>query len=548
MMNLDTIAEGSSDPGDSISSLESDKLFASSSSLSLPLHRRSNVNSSVTGGTRLSGSSSNNSRNLTTEQMAIELERSLPLRDNRWRLRTYKNTFVGTEAVDFMVRSGLASSRTEAVELGRRLVAEFNLFEHVVRDHEFKDEHLFYRFVEPERRTSPRDSARFSDEIILSTSSSIGSSNREEPQQDPELMRIAEKVRSELEVHSYRMFHMKIYKDCFLACDAVTYLVEEGLAKTRSAAVILGRRLETELHLWSHADQKLKFNDEHLFFRFHDAGEHDSSSRSFRSSSDTGRSLAQLSQIASLLKRGLEVKKRTYRLKSYAKCFVASHAVDYMVKEGFCTSREEAVELGKELQNRLGLWHHVCNDHEFEDQYLFFRFSYIATAGSTTTDEESHSLESHSTAEDSHASHVSLSDIASKLIRGLNVKDRSYKLKKYRNCFIGYEAVDFMVQAQLVSSREGAVVLGKQLMESHNLFYHVKRAHSFEDDFLFYRFSDDATSASDSYDCSSSDASLSLDEDFPDEINEGELIEIGRMLHRGVRIQNRSYRFKTFRN
>jgi predicted ATPase len=468
--------------------------------------------------------------NRTQQEIAAELERGLPIRDNRWRLRTYKNTFVGTECVDFLVRSQLAESRSAAVELGRKLVTELNLFEHVAMDHEFKDEHLFYRFVEPERRIAPDESLRFS----------------VKGQEDPELFRIAKQLRSDLEVHRYRIHRMNVYKECFLACDAVTYMVEEGIAKTRPEAVALGQRLEIELHLWNHIDQKLKFHDEHLFFRFHNLGDRDESSKSLRSSG-AGRSIGQLSQIGNLLKRGLWVKSRTYRLKTYPKCFIASHAVDYMVKEGFCTSREEAVELGQELQNELGLWHHVCNDHQFEDKYFFFRYS--ATFSGSSTDDDSLSIKSGSSlGESSRVSDMDISDIASKLFRGLNVKDRFYKLKKYQNCFVGSEAVDFMVQAKLASSREDALALGKQLMENYDLFYHVRRAHHFKDEYIFYRFSEDATigSGTESMDGSTESFNLNLD-DFCN-IDRDELIQIGEKLRTGVRIQNRQYRFMTFRN
>jgi len=50
--------------------------------------------------------------------------------------------------VDLMVRDGLASNREEAVQLGQSIMSELSLFEHVTRDHQFKDDHLFYHFVE----------------------------------------------------------------------------------------------------------------------------------------------------------------------------------------------------------------------------------------------------------------------------------------------------------------------------------------------------------------------------------------------------------------
>jgi hypothetical protein len=48
-----------------------------------------------------------------------------------------------------MVEHGLAASPEAAVRLGNDLL-EANFFHHVTRDHEFKNNKLFYRFLEDE--------------------------------------------------------------------------------------------------------------------------------------------------------------------------------------------------------------------------------------------------------------------------------------------------------------------------------------------------------------------------------------------------------------
>jgi hypothetical protein len=45
----------------------------------------------------------------------------------------HQECFVGTEAVDYLVASGAAVDRTDAVNIGRVLAEEFHLFEHVTR-------------------------------------------------------------------------------------------------------------------------------------------------------------------------------------------------------------------------------------------------------------------------------------------------------------------------------------------------------------------------------------------------------------------------------
>jgi len=68
------------------------------------------------------------------------------LADRKYNLRTYKGCFVGSEAVDKMLESGLASTRKEAVNLGRAWMTHLGLFSHVRHAHMFKDKYLFYRF------------------------------------------------------------------------------------------------------------------------------------------------------------------------------------------------------------------------------------------------------------------------------------------------------------------------------------------------------------------------------------------------------------------
>ena len=69
--------------------------------------------------------------------------------------------------------------------------------------------------------------------------------------------------------------------------------------------------------------------------------------------------------------------------------------------------------------------------------------------------------------------------------RGLKIEDRSHKLQSYKNCFIGKEAVNWLV-AHLSVSRAQAVHLGRGLVAA-GLLRHVLDEHDFEDDEFFYR-------------------------------------------------------------
>jgi len=79
--------------------------------------------------------------------IAQRLEEGLEPKDNRFRLRVYKSTMVGDEIISFLVDNKLASSRGEALQLGRAVAKHFQLFEHVTMDHPLKDSGLFYKFI-----------------------------------------------------------------------------------------------------------------------------------------------------------------------------------------------------------------------------------------------------------------------------------------------------------------------------------------------------------------------------------------------------------------
>jgi Domain found in Dishevelled, Egl-10, and Pleckstrin (DEP) len=85
------------------------------------------------------------------DEIANDFKNNVKVEDRTYRLKTYKQVFVGTEAVDYLVDSGATTTREDAVELGKAL-QEMHIFEHVLRDHEFKDEYLFYRFTTENER------------------------------------------------------------------------------------------------------------------------------------------------------------------------------------------------------------------------------------------------------------------------------------------------------------------------------------------------------------------------------------------------------------
>eukprot|EP00730_Choanoeca_flexa_P018585 TRINITY_DN9042_c0_g1_i4.p1 TRINITY_DN9042_c0_g1~~TRINITY_DN9042_c0_g1_i4.p1 ORF type:complete len:427 (+),score=95.31 TRINITY_DN9042_c0_g1_i4:279-1559(+) len=85
------------------------------------------------------------------------------VRGHTWRLRRYPCCFVGKQFVAWLIQERHARSEDEAVEIGQLLTMTIGCFDlplqllmmsgaihHVVDEHEFKNEHLFYRFIEDE--------------------------------------------------------------------------------------------------------------------------------------------------------------------------------------------------------------------------------------------------------------------------------------------------------------------------------------------------------------------------------------------------------------
>mmetsp|Transcript_29064 Transcript_29064/g.41548 ORF Transcript_29064/g.41548 Transcript_29064/m.41548 type:complete len:671 (-) Transcript_29064:105-2117(-) len=83
-----------------------------------------------------------------------------------------------------------------------------------------------------------------------------------------------------------------------------------------------------------------------------------------------------------------------------------------------------------------------------------------------------------------------LDQIAARFKAGVTIKDRTYRLSKYPSCFVGSEAVDFMINEGLVGTRGEAVQLGQCIMTELGIFEHVTRDHVFADKYLFYHFVD----------------------------------------------------------
>ncbi|MEM9487489.1 MAG: FAD-containing oxidoreductase [Myxococcota bacterium] len=83
------------------------------------------------------------------DELAATWRTAVDIADRKYRLKTYAQCFIGSEACQAVVEAGIAGDYEQAVLIGN-LLLDGGVFHHVVREHSFKNEYLFYRFAEDE--------------------------------------------------------------------------------------------------------------------------------------------------------------------------------------------------------------------------------------------------------------------------------------------------------------------------------------------------------------------------------------------------------------
>ena len=88
---------------------------------------------------------------------------------------------------------------------------------------------------------------------------------------------------------------------------------------------------------------------------------------------------------------------------------------------------------------------------------------------------------------------ASLLFVSSKLLKRIEIKNRKYHFRTYKNCFVASEVIDVMMQQRLVKTREDGVALGIALQKQLGIWQHVVDDHLFADKYLFFRLATDET-------------------------------------------------------
>jgi hypothetical protein len=93
----------------------------------------------------------NTTRNMSTLDKLRVMRKYVTIQDRMYRLRTYPRCFVGSEAVDVLMKKKIAISRQKAVKLVNKMNHEFHCFDHVAdKGKKFEDGNSFYRFLPDE--------------------------------------------------------------------------------------------------------------------------------------------------------------------------------------------------------------------------------------------------------------------------------------------------------------------------------------------------------------------------------------------------------------
>ena len=82
----------------------------------------------------------------------MQAENGVSIKDRRFQFKVFPNVFLGSEAVEWLMVNERAT-RAEAILMGKLMVQQ-GIIRHVLDEHDFKDEPLFYRFCDREKNAN----------------------------------------------------------------------------------------------------------------------------------------------------------------------------------------------------------------------------------------------------------------------------------------------------------------------------------------------------------------------------------------------------------
>lgn len=82
---------------------------------------------------------------------------------------------------------------------------------------------------------------------------------------------------------------------------------------------------------------------------------------------------ADLQGIASLMRRHIEIRNRSWMKRIHRDCFIGSEAVDFLVMQGFADTRKAAVEIGVKMVNKK-IIRNITDSRKFSDSLHYYRY------------------------------------------------------------------------------------------------------------------------------------------------------------------------------
>lgn len=73
---------------------------------------------------------------------------------------------------------------------------------------------------------------------------------------------------------------------------------------------------------------------------------------------------------------------------------------------------------------------------------------------------------------------IDITELVTMFRRNVTIKDRKYRLSTYRRCFVGSEAVQWLVTSGTAQNREDGVRLG-QILQDAGVIEHCLREHEY---------------------------------------------------------------------
>ncbi|CAC5412954.1 DEPTOR [Mytilus coruscus] len=158
------------------------------------------------------------------------------------------------------------------------------------------------------------------------------------------------------------------------------------------------------------------------------------------------------------------LKDRKYHFKTYKNCFVGKEVVSWLVDCKLCDTRSSAVTALRTLQDHYIL-HHVCDDHLFKDDMLFYRFR---------IDDGTHKMDMDLKM---FYKGQQIYRLATAKKKGI-IRDYQLNSQVYKEAFIGSAFVDWLSNQEHISTEDAFEFDFDQKFTFHNVFKFSMRTHS----------------------------------------------------------------------